>query len=184
MIVLALALLALAPVEPVSKAMTSLAQRTDASSFICIGTVDEVITVPSPEGAAGGGIFELPKSLEFARIRVERVIKGDPATKVLFHEAWPTWMCDTTSAHTGERSLFLLSAGAVSELKPAQRALVESTLAAKLILRNVYSGDGIMPILGRKDGEYVHCFASSPSMAHPDEPYTCRWKPVLEYVET
>src|SRR5436189_176804 len=97
MIVLALALLALAPVEPVSKAMTSLAQRTDASSFICIGTVDEVITVPSPEGAAGGGI---------------------------------------------------------------------------------------MRILGRKDGEYVHCFASSPSMAHPDEPYTCRWKPVLEYVET
>src|SRR6188768_226223 len=118
MIALALALLSLAPVDPASKVMTSLAQRTDASSFICIGTVDEVITVQSPEGVAGGAIIELPETLEFARIRVERVIKGDPATKVLFHEAWSTWTCDTTGAHTGERSLFLLSAGAVSEMKP------------------------------------------------------------------
>src|SRR5436190_8918636 len=125
MLAFALALAALTTVEPAEKLSTTLAERVDAASFICIGTVDEVVPVPRPEGVDSGRFADEKGRLEFARIRVERVIKGDAATKVVYHEAWPTWLCDSTSAHSGERSLFLLDAGVVSKMTATQRGLVE-----------------------------------------------------------
>jgi hypothetical protein len=185
MLALLLTAAALAPLEPASKAMTSLTLRADASSFICIGTVDRTASVPRPRGAADGDESrELPATLEFARIRVERVIKGDPKTEFAYHEAWPTWLCDTTRAAVGKRALFLLGPGSVAGMTETERGTIEHALGTPLVLRNVFSGDGVIPIEGSGEREFVRLYPCPAGTELEGEPYACRWKPVLGYVET
>lgn len=182
-----------ASLEPVAspsslrKALPRLSDQVDASTFVCIGTVDEVITVPFPNGIeAGGNGFESRASTElrFARVRVERVLKGDPSTRVVFHEAWSTWACDDTRDTPGERSLFLLGPGVIAAARVEDRIRAASALGSDLILRNVGSGDGIVPILRDGEREYVVRWGWPESLRGPDGAKGWRLADVVAWIET
>lgn len=130
----------------------------ESSTFICIGTVDRVERVPCPsEWALGPMGYSPPRELPFARIRVERVLKGDSCTEFVWHETWTTWPCDTTQSLVGERALFLLGAAQTDRQSDAARAAVAQSLGPGLVVRNIGSGDGLEPIRLVDDGvECVH----------------------------
>jgi len=131
-----LALLAHAPTS-YSKGYYALADRIEDAAVICLGTVTEIVELQDD----GLGAERLP----FARITVERMLKGDPELREVWHEAWGTWACDTTSARVGERGLFLLGDhGGVARTRPEVRARVLRRLGTERILRNVGSGDGLL----------------------------------------
>jgi hypothetical protein len=155
---LALALLAVAvDPHPAEKSVLRLSDAVDGSTLICIGTVERVDTVVPPEGwrgqADGWSMRQAPAELTLGRVLVERVLKGDPATKVAYHEAWRSWTCDTTSAHAGERCLFFLGPGAVSDAAPLARESLAARVGGAPILCNLGSGDGIVPITVPESGE-------------------------------
>jgi len=132
------------------KGLLELRDAVEAASFICIGTVDEVrsVTLPPSELHAGPGQFT---RLPFGRIVVERVLKGDAQTAIVFHEAWSTWKCDTTNSHRGQRAVFFLATGTSAAMPEDARAQITSHLGDHPILRNLGSGDGIVPF--RIEGE-------------------------------
>jgi hypothetical protein len=111
-----------------------------------VGTVDAVVRVPTPEGWPNTLFGAPPPELIFGRIRVERVLKGDPSLEVVWHEAWRTWACDTTRALEGRRALYLLGSSATDHQSDSARAAVARHLGPELVLRNLGSGDGLLPI--------------------------------------
>src|SRR6185295_12084196 len=97
---------------PLRKGPPRLSDQVDASTLVCIGIVDQEFTVSIPGGIAADATqldsSRKKSAFQFGRVRVERVLKGDPRTTVVFHEAWSTWTCDTTIAMHGKRALFFL----------------------------------------------------------------------------
>ncbi len=181
------ALATLAAPSPFRRGTPNLTYQVDAAAFVCIGTVDKVFAVSFPDGIdADGTKFESrwETSLRFARIRVERVLKGNPGTTVVFHEAWPTWMCDDTSDRTGERSLFLLGPGVIAKASGSDRNLAVDALGSELILRNVGSGDGIVPIQRDGSHEYVVQWGWPESLRDPDSGKGWSLTRVLSWIET
>jgi hypothetical protein len=98
-----------------------------------------------------------PPELTFGRIRIERVLKGDPSAEFVWHEAWRTWACDTTGALEGRRALFLLGDGVTGRQADAARAVIADHLGPGRILRNLGHGDGLLRITLAEEGiECVH----------------------------
>ncbi len=152
------AALALLP-EPSQRprALPDLTYQVDTSTFICVGIVEEVSTVSFPNGIDPTSSLVALRSqqeLPFARIRVERVLKGDPLARVVFHEAWSTSRQDATRDALGERCLFLLSPGVIARAHASVRNRAVASLGGDLILRNQDGGHGIVPI--QRDGEREH----------------------------
>lgn len=169
MIAISLALLTVAAEPlPAEKSVLRLSEAVDWSTLVCIGTIERIETISPPEGWAGredgeARLRSTPGVMTFGRIVVERVIKGDPTTKVAHHEAWRSWICDTTSAHVGERCLFFLGPGEVSRATQSGRDLVSASLGRGPILCNVGSGDGIVPITTPDAGEPFVRFHGAPA---------------------
>lgn len=89
-----------------------------------------------------------------AEIRVERTLKGLPPEHLFFY-ARPTWICDTTVAKEGERSLFLFM--------PQRFAKLPSGISSDV--RQVQlSGGGKIDLL--KDGARI----AAPVLLPPDLP--------------
>lgn len=182
MLSLALALLLLpATLEPTPTRKTTLclSDAVDYSTFICIGTVDRVDTVSLPvnwtgqdeHSSNGTGYGDIaPTEVEFGRIVVERVLMGDPTTQVVYHEAWSSWMCDTTSAHEGQRCLFFLLPGEISRAVPSVGTFLNKRLGAGPILRSVGSGDGIVRILQTDSGVDFVRFDAAPDEYRLQDP--------------
>ncbi len=184
---LALTCATLAAPAPLEKAIPRLSDQVDASTLVCIGAVDEVLTVPFPDGIESSDReFESRREDEFrfARIRVERVLKGDPNTKVAFHEAWPTWICDTTSDETGKRALFLLGPGVIAGARAEDRQRVTRALGSDVVLRNVGSGDGIVPILRDGSHEYVQQWNWIDALRDPEHRKGSSLARVVAWIET
>lgn len=130
-----------------------------------------------------------PQQLTFGRIAVERVLKGDPRTRVVLHEAWGSWMCDTTTTQLGDRCLCFLMPGQISHATPPVRALVEAKLGDVPILRNAGSGDGLPPIFASDLGVPVIRFLGAPEEygvrdARGQPSYDMDLAKVLQHVET
>lgn len=141
----------------------ALETAVESSILVCVGTVDQVVRVPLPDDWAGSRFQPPPRELVFGRIRVERVLSGDPNTEFAWHESWSTWACDTTSTMEGKRALFLLGAGEIARQTENARAAVTDQLGAELVLRNLGSGDGILPVTVVDEGvECVH-YGGAPS---------------------
>jgi len=110
--------------------------------------------------------------------------------KVVFHEAWSTWTCDTTDAHVGERSLFFLGPGVIDrgpDVDAIEKAMSE--LGGTPILRNVGSGDGIVSITVPETGEPFVRFYGAPEdyrLLDPDGTRRGPWQlsKIVEHVET
>jgi hypothetical protein len=148
-----------AAASPVEKGYSSLADTLDASTFVCIGRVTEIIEVRST-GSIKGDLNPGRSVLPFARVAVERVLRGDARTSVVYHEAWGTWMCDTTEAEVGQRALFVLEPGSIAGASEVLRATVHDALGGVPVLRNVGSGDGILTITSTDGVEYVSAFGA------------------------
>ncbi len=157
------------------KLQIPLSAAVDESTFVCIGTVERVETITLPPnwsrrlGSGDGSDDDIldpfgtePTRATFGRIAVARVLKGDPTTKVAYHETWPTWTCDTTSAHVGERCLFFLCPGQAEGAAPDVRESIVALLGGAPVYSNVGSGDGIVPILTTAEGEPYVRFAGAP----------------------
>lgn len=193
MLAIALALLTVAADPlPAEKSMLRLSDAVDGSTLICIGTVERVDTLVPPEGwqepeASGFRFRQAPAELTLGRVLVERVLKGDPATKVAYHEVWRSWTCDTTSAHVGERCLFFLGPGAVSDATPIAREALAARVGGAPILCNVGSGDGIVPITVPESGAPFVRFHGAPEEygveGHEKRGGLVRLSKVLEHVE-
>jgi len=152
------------PTEPpVRKGILDLHDAVESASFICIGQVDTTFPVdvgsdPIPRERE---LFATPaERLTFGRIRVERVLKGDPDVQTLFHETWRTWTCDTTFSHAGRRCLFLLGPGLVANMRDEIQAQIASTLGDGPVLRTLGSGDGAVEIRGTSSDEWVEFFGA------------------------
>lgn len=182
-----LALLALAAAAlssgapPISKGPYPLSDRIDDATLICVGRVTHIYDVPSPiplRNLAG----EL-RTLRVARVAVERVLKGDKSTSVVHHEAWPTWMCDTSSARIGERALFLLGPGLLPGYSKQIREVVYQEIGTETVYRNVGSGDGILRIR-KTDGTEVVGVAEAPLALRSEVVHLASdFGKVLSYVE-
>ncbi len=171
-----------ASASPVRKGYSALANRLDASTFVCIGRVTEIIEVRSAapvEGEFNPGRSVLP----FARVAVERVLRGDARTSVVYHEAWGTWMCDTTQAEVGQRALFLLGPGSIARASEALRATVDDALGGVPVLRNVGSGDGILTITSTDGVEYVRASGAPNTLLSAQLRSKCEFERVLRYCE-
>ena len=143
---LALALLVTLGDPSPKKGYYALADMVDHADFICIGRVDEIVMV-SPVQPLECGFSQPRGELPIARVTVERVLEGDATADVVYHEAWGTWTCDTTSAHVGEHALFLLSrTGCVAAAPDDVRNAVHAVIGSTNLFRNVGSGDGIQRI--------------------------------------
>ncbi len=169
---------------PVEKSAIPLTAAVDASTFVCIGTVERVETLRLPAGWGEESIHSAPEIATFGRIRVERVLKGDPDTKTAWHETWKSWTCDMTTAHEGERCLFFLQPGAVSRANVEIRDAVARGLGVAPVYSNVGSGDGIVPILAREGVECVKFHVAPTAMQLEGVPYHQRLAPLIEHVET
>jgi hypothetical protein len=180
---LALTLLAAMAFSPagsiIRKGPVPLADHVDKASVICIGRVDDVIRVALP------GIHwpsTRDDSLPIARIVVERVLKGPQDLKLVYHSVWPTWACDTTRAEVGQRALFLLSPDAHLGDAPQQvRDAISLALGTDDVLRNVGSGDGILPIRVFNGEELVHYFETPKALRMRD--YDSRLTDIVNYIE-
>ncbi len=192
MLWLALSVLnSLPPPVPVEKGTLFLQAAVDGSTLVCIGTVTGVdkVTLPADWNAsrtAGLDVIDrvVPTESPFGRIVVERVLKGDPTTKLVYHEAWTTWVCDTTSAHEGERCLFFLRPCQVETASQEVRNAISTAFGGAPVLRNIGAGSGIVPILFR-DGQECVKFSGAPDDLHiPDVRYHQRLASVIPYIET
>ncbi len=162
------------------KAYVSLADHVDRATLVCIGHVDEVIRIETPGIDWPTDGFD--SALPIARIVVERVLKGPQDLKVVYHEVWGTWTCDTTTADIGQRALFLLSPdGKLGSAPPEVRDAVSLRFGTNSILRNVGSGDGIMPIRVVEGEELVHC-SGAPEVLRVVG-YDSRLVDVVNYIE-
>ena len=148
---LSAALLALATSgSSARKAPYTLEDMVEGAGLICIGRVEEILVVESPEPVAGR------TQLPIARVAVERWIKGDAGTPFVHHEAWTTWACDSTGAEVGERALlFLCRNGVIGQSSASVQSAVQLHVGTDEIYRNWNSGSGILPILEEEGIEYV-----------------------------
>jgi len=174
-------LLSLAPVvsggESPRKGYLALADMVDRASLVCIGRVEEIVVVVSPEPV--GGLRELP----IARVAVERVLKGAPETTEVFHEAWGTWICDTTGAKVGQRALFLLaSEGIVASASQAVKEQVLAALGPGVLLRSLGSGDGIALIVTENGEEVAYCQGAPLTLDSKRVRYARTLAAVVDYV--
>jgi hypothetical protein len=132
------------------KGLYTLEDMVEGAGLICIGRVEEIIVVESPEPVT------FRTELPIARVAVERWIKGGAGTAFIHHEAWSTWACDDTGAEVGERAmLFLCRAGEIAQSSAPVQDAVKRAVGTAEIYRNWNSGSGILPILEEDGIEYV-----------------------------
>jgi len=168
--ILALALLLSGAVEPAvpKKGVLYLAEAIESSTFICIGTEIESLTVqvPREESEDASAFGATPASAPLGVIRVERVLKGDASTEFVHHETWSSWTCDETGASIGRRAIYFLGPGIIAQRPPSQRAPILNSLRARTVYRNVGSGDGIVTITNDADRPWVS-FNGAPNVLRP-----------------
>jgi len=130
----------------------------DASTLVCVGTVDQVVTVtfPTPVRTLDeSGKEILATELKFGRIRIAQVMKGDPTARFAFHEVWNLGSSDQTSAWVERPCLFFLAPGVVAKSTQEAFAHASRSLGSSLILRSVFKGKGVVPIEGVGDERRV-----------------------------
>ncbi len=166
-----------------SKGYYPLADQVDDSTFICIGRVEEILVIPTPAHLSDDRALRRG-SLPIARVTVERVLKGAKDVAVVYHEAWGTWTCDTTTAEVGQRALFLLRRGGEVQRAPeVVQEAVYAALGSDFLHRNVGSGDGIQPI-HRDDGkDLVRCVGAPDVLDHERVRYAQSLADVTAYIE-
>lgn len=170
-----LAALAVAGGSPATPGMLGLADRVDLADRICVGRVVDVVEIELPGARALDGSGPLPR-LRFARVEVERTLKGDPAATVLHHEVWDEGTCGSTIAFPGQRALLFLEP---SHLTSEQdRARVRTELG-ELPWHAIGSGLGIVEI-ETIDGREVTRYAGQPESLGPERPALAG---VVAYVE-
>lgn len=181
LVLLLLALLSgVQPASCARKAYSALYERVDQATLICIGSVQDLVEVAAPPGEWRNS--QGAQRLSFARVAVERVLKGPADTGVIHHEAWGTWPCDTTRAQLGERALLLLSHNTQLARAPDSfRDEVMLALGADEVLRNVGSGDGILRIR-EEQGAVLVSSAGMPNSLRANR-YDAKLADVLHYVE-
>lgn len=181
-----LTLAALVAARPLGRGSpTTLTELTDRSTIICIGTVDRVSTVAFPDGIRASDISSTPaRDLPFGRISVERMLKGDPVTKIVYHEAWTTWACDATVAAQGERAFFFLGPGVISSANDSNRLIAEAGLGSAHIYRNVGSGDGIARIGMSDAGPWIRGGPAPLSIRLSGGDDRLRLEAAADYVQT
>lgn len=161
MLAVALALLVSAPAITAAPGKhVELRDEVDASAFACIGRVERVVPIELParlRPTSADLMGREPEPATLARIRVERVLKGDPETRIVFREVWSTGIFDQSTAVSGDRCVFLLVPGKLADATPAEMAAITKETGKELILRAIPGMDGILPIQGASDREWVTC---------------------------
>jgi hypothetical protein len=155
----ALAVLAVATAALPRKGTLALADAVRAADVIVVGHVERVIDVERSALTLERRQVELDLRLRFAEVAVERGVAGDADLRRLWFLASPTWVCDSTRAVVGERTLFVLTE--LATLAPGAAPAYVSSAAepsvapAEVVHQLVGSGDGRIPIARVDGGERV-----------------------------
>lgn len=133
-----------AMIDRVKKVPLPLMRVVDESTLICVGRVERVESVELPAGWNPTVRSSPAGPVAFDRIRVERVLEGDPSIRVVYHEAKHTWLCDSTSVPLDTRCVFFLTLGAVANASAEIRDALSTQFEGAPILASVGSGDGFV----------------------------------------
>ncbi len=121
-----------------------LVRVVDESTLICVGRVESVESVVLPAGWNPTVRNSPAGPVTFERIRVERVLEGDPSIRVVYHEAKHTWLCDSTSVPLDGHCVFFLTPSAVASASAEIRDALSAKFEGAPVLASVGSGDGFV----------------------------------------
>jgi len=168
---------------PVSDSPLHLSDAVDRSTFIAIGRVEYDRSVDLPKGWIDDPPNAAPVTMRFGRIAIERVMKGDPATLVVYHEDWSP--AKATSHNMGQRCLLFLGPGVTSRATPAAREILTRTFGDTPIFSSVGTGQGIVRIFTPPDEVECVEFVRAPDAYRVEgNKYLVRLQPVLDHIET
>jgi hypothetical protein len=154
------------------------------ATVICIGTVDEVRTVPVAKEAWPSR----PDEPVFGHVVIERVLKGPSDLKSLWHEGWASLSEDFTLPGLNVRGLLLLRPGQVERTAPPDaKDQLRRALGPEPILRNVGMGWGLIAIRKSDAGDLLDphpCYPDAFLATGKDFPErSARLADVVDYIE-